>query len=235
MVAAVDAVAAAAAATTTTAGAGAATPAGAGAAGGSGKAGLAPTKAGGRDKPAGPAGPAPTTLKAAVPAGAGAGAAGAASTGATGATAAAAPAKPIPMKAPPQPVLNLAARATFASQGDADKKALEEKAARKRKNAFFDALRRANKPTAVLLSPRVRRLLERALGLGGDDVNDGGDGGDGGDSGDGDVGAAIARACEGVGVLPTLASSVPAAAQAGALRASADTLLGQVRPYLGPI
>ena len=69
------------------------------------------------------------------------------------------------MKAPPAAVLDLKSATVHASQGEADRKKEEEKHAKKRKNAFFDALRRANRPTAVLLCPNMRRMLERALGL----------------------------------------------------------------------
>jgi len=157
--------------------------------------------------------------------------------------AAAAPAAPaakplVPMKAPPQPVLNLAARAAHASQSDADKKALEIKAAKARKNAFFDALRRANKPTAVLLSPRMRRLLERALGLGDDAAAaaaGGGGGGAEGASGDGDsdgggdggLSSLLLRAAESLGVVPALAAAVPVPTQATSLRAATATLTAQ--------
>ena len=70
-----------------------------------------------------------------------------------------------PLKAPPAAVLDLKSATVHASQGEADRKKEEEKHAKKRKNAFFDALRRANRPTAVLLCPNMRRMLERALGL----------------------------------------------------------------------
>ena len=68
-------------------------------------------------------------------------------------------------KAPPAAVLDLKSATVHASQGEADRKKEEEKHAKKRKNAFFDALRRANRPTAVLLCPNMRRMLEHALGL----------------------------------------------------------------------
>ena len=66
-------------------------------------------------------------------------------------------------KTVPAPVLDLRPQRQFASRAEADRVHQEACMATKRKQLYFDALRRA--PTPVYLSSRMRRLLYRVLGL----------------------------------------------------------------------
>jgi HrpA-like RNA helicase len=51
------------------------------------------------------------------------------------------------------------------STAEAERVAAEIKLLKRRKKCFFDALKRANRPTTVILSPTLRFQLEQALGL----------------------------------------------------------------------
>ena len=85
------------------------------------------------------------------------------------ASAAAAPADPTDAvkvkKFPPAAVVGLRTAAPVITKAEAERLAAENVALRNKKKGFFDALRRANKPSPVLLSPHMKRLLEAALGL----------------------------------------------------------------------
>ena len=63
-------------------------------------------------------------------------------------------------------VTDLRSEKKFVSNAEKDRNELEKRAEQKRKNAYFDALKHANRPIAVLLSPSMRKYLEKALGLG---------------------------------------------------------------------
>lgn len=68
-------------------------------------------------------------------------------------------------KIPPKAVLDLRNEKTFSSEYDKEKIDLEFKLQKSRRAAFFDALKRANRPTPILLSPYIRNLLETVLGI----------------------------------------------------------------------
>ena len=68
-------------------------------------------------------------------------------------------------KAPPAAVVGLKSAAPVVSRAEEERLSCEKIALRNKKRSYFDALRRANKPCPVLLSPHMKRLLEAALGL----------------------------------------------------------------------
>lgn len=73
-------------------------------------------------------------------------------------------AAPVNKKAP-NAIVGLRAAAPAVSKADIDRDRVAAIAARNKKRSYFDALRRANKPPPVLLSPNMKRLLEQALGI----------------------------------------------------------------------
>lgn len=74
-------------------------------------------------------------------------------------------ANPIVGKAAPAPVLGLRATSQFASKSAKSQSNLAEVSASARKRAYFDAVRRANKPESVFMGARLRVLIEQALGV----------------------------------------------------------------------
>ena len=66
-------------------------------------------------------------------------------------------------KTPPVAVLNLKAQSQFASQAARQRSELEKKASKRTKDTYHDALRRANRPTPILMSPSVKKVLETVL------------------------------------------------------------------------
>jgi hypothetical protein len=74
-------------------------------------------------------------------------------------------------KPPPSAVMDLRSAKKYSSKDEENKEKFELQATRKRKNAFFDAMRRSNRPTPVLLSPVLRRKLELALGISTNDLS----------------------------------------------------------------
>lgn len=74
-------------------------------------------------------------------------------------------------KPPPSAVLDLRSVQKYSSISEENKEKSELIATKKRKNAFFDAMRRANRPTPVMLSPLLRRKLELALGISTNDLS----------------------------------------------------------------
>ncbi len=68
-------------------------------------------------------------------------------------------------KLPPSAVSGLRSVHKHASRKESDKERQEKSAARKRKDAYFEGLRKANRPQQVMMSGRLRRQLEGALGI----------------------------------------------------------------------
>ena len=68
-------------------------------------------------------------------------------------------------KAPPQARLQLENKHQYNSTAEAQRMKDEMKAMQKRKQCYWDAVKRANRPTTVVLSPQLRARLEAALGL----------------------------------------------------------------------
>ena len=71
---------------------------------------------------------------------------------------------PVNKKAP-NAIVGLRAAAPTVSKAEIDRDRVAAIAARNKKRSYFDALRRANKPPPVLLSPNMKKLLEQALGI----------------------------------------------------------------------
>ena len=69
------------------------------------------------------------------------------------------------VKAPPGAVLDLQNKKKFSSQAESEKVDQEDRLHRKRKNQYFDAWRRSNRPSAILLPPLLRKVLEGLFGL----------------------------------------------------------------------
>lgn len=69
------------------------------------------------------------------------------------------------VKAAPAAVLDLRSDRKYSSKGEEEKSRQEQIQLRKRKNSYFDAVRRANRPTKVFLSPKMKLLIETVLGI----------------------------------------------------------------------
>jgi len=78
---------------------------------------------------------------------------------------------PVKRKVPPSAVMNLKSVETFASKAEQEKHNQEKLLNRRKKSSFFEALIKANRPSPVYLSPKMKKLLEDALGLGLTDVS----------------------------------------------------------------
>lgn len=73
-------------------------------------------------------------------------------------------------KVPPAAVLNLKSVETFASKAEEEKHNQEKLMNRRKKSSFFEALIKANRPSPIYLSPKMKNLLEIALGLSSNDI-----------------------------------------------------------------
>lgn len=74
-------------------------------------------------------------------------------------------------KVPPSAVMNLKSVETFASKAEEQKHNQEKLLHRRKKSSFFEALIKANRPSPVYLSPKMKKILEDALGLGSAEVS----------------------------------------------------------------
>lgn len=66
-------------------------------------------------------------------------------------------------KAPPTAIMDLKSDFKYASLAEKQRVDVEKNASRKRKNTYFEALKRANKPTPILLNTKMKKLLEQLL------------------------------------------------------------------------
>ncbi len=68
-----------------------------------------------------------------------------------------------PKKIPPTAIMDLKSDLKYVSLAEKQRVNVEKNAARKRKNTYFEALRRANKPTPILLNMKMKKMLEQLL------------------------------------------------------------------------